>query len=171
MILDFGQKVEKKNRQNFYIIINCEKTTEAEKFCHDILNSPIKCAKPMVNLLMALGNETAANNPTSLSLSPFYQYHYSMIGKTTTDFGVQLNGEESKALKLELQQIFFERFGEQSVYKTSTDFTIIRKPESPTLEGRGFVNISNVRIYGNKPIDIGYYISCLNLHLQDKAHL
>lgn len=59
---------------------------------------------------------------------------------------------------------------QQSEYKLSTDFTTIRKPESATLENRGFVNIPNSRIYGNKPIDIGYYISCLNLHLYDANH-
>ena len=86
------------------------------------------------------------------------------------DFGAQLNSEDNEALKSELQQLFFEKLPSQQEYKTSTDFTTIRKPESPTLEDRGFVNVPNVRIYGNKPIDIGYYISCLNLHLYDEDH-
>lgn len=144
--------------------------TKAEQFCHDILNSTIKRAKALVNILMALGSETTATNPTTLSLSPFFQYHYSIIGKVTKEFGEQLNATDSLGLKSELRQTFFEKLPVQSEYKLSTDFTTIRKPESPTLERRGFVNIPNVRIYGNKPIDIGYYISCLNLHLYDAAH-
>ncbi|MFT4761726.1 MAG: hypothetical protein ACI9XO_001779 [Paraglaciecola sp.] len=88
----------------------------------------------------------------------------------TKEFGEQLNAADNLELKSELRQTLFKKLPPQSTYKTSTDFTTIRKPESPILEGRGFVNIPNVRIYGNKPIDIGYYISCLNLHLYDAAH-
>ncbi|MGB1243126.1 MAG: hypothetical protein ACPG49_11435, partial [Chitinophagales bacterium] len=125
--------------------------TTAEQFCHDILNSNIKRAKALVNILMALGSETTAQNPTHLSLSPFFQYHYSIIGKVMKEFGEELNAEDNLELKSELQQIFFKKMPLQSEYKLSTDFTTIRKPESPTLEGRGFVNVPNVRIYGNKP--------------------
>ena len=164
------EKLSKKNRQNCCIVICVKNTTTAEQFCHDILNSTIKRAKPLVNILMALSSETTAANPTQLSLSPFFQYHYSITGKVMKDFGEQLNAAESTELKSELQQLFFEKLPLQSVYHTSTDFTTIRKPESPTLQDRGFVNVPNVRIYGNKPIDIGYYISCLNLHLYDADH-
>ena len=55
--------------------------TTAEQFCHDILQSTIKRAKALVRIIMALGSETAARNPTQLSLSPFFQYNYSIIGK------------------------------------------------------------------------------------------
>ncbi len=124
----------------------------------------------MVNILLSLGSERTALNPTQLSLSPFFQYHYSILGKMTKDFGEQLNEANNSALKSELRQIFFKKLSLQSEYKTSTDFTTIRKAESPTLAERGFVNIPNVRISGNKPIDIGYYISCVNLHLYDAEH-
>ena len=144
--------------------------TNAEQFCHDILNSCLKFGKALVNILLALGSETTASNPTSLSLSSFFQYHYSMLGKVTKSFGEQLHGADNLELKSALRQVFFDYLPERSAYKLSTDFTTIRKPESPTLEGRGFVNIPNVRISGNKSIDIGYYISCLNLHLYDDDH-
>jgi hypothetical protein len=88
----------------------------------------------------------------------------------TKDFGEQLNAADNLELKSELRQMFFKELPSQPEYKLSSDFTTIRKPESPTLEGRGFVNVPNVRIYGNSPIDIGYYISCVNLHLYDSAH-
>jgi len=146
------------------------KKTNAEQFCHDILETFIKRAKPLVNIMMALGSERSASNPTQLSLSPFFQYHYSIIGKVMKEFGEQLNEPDNLKLKSELRQLFFEKMELQSEYKLSTDFTTIRKPESRTLAERGFVNIPNVRIYGNKPIDIGYYISCVNLHLYDAEH-
>lgn len=144
--------------------------TKAEQFCHNILSSTIKRAKALVNIVMALGSEITAHNPTQLSLSPFFQYHYSIIGKVTKEIGKQLNATDNLKLKSELRQIFFDKLPPQSTYKTSTDFTTIRKPESPTLAERGFVNIPNTHIYGNKPIDIGYYISYCNLHLYDAAH-
>jgi hypothetical protein len=164
------EKSFKKNRQNYCIVISVTKITTAEQFCHDILDSTIKRAKPLVNIVMALGSETTARNPTQLSLSPFFQYHYSIIGKVMKEFGEQLNATDNEKLKSELRQTFFDKLPEQSIYNLSSDFTTIRKPESPTLAERGFVNIPNVRIYGNKPIDIGYYVSCVNLHLYDEQH-
>ncbi|MEM9849558.1 MAG: hypothetical protein AAF847_16845 [Bacteroidota bacterium] len=99
-----------------------------------------------------MGSERTARSPTALSLSPYFQYHYSMLGKAMKDNGEQFNSGDSLALKSELRQVFFEQLPAQSVYKTSTDFTTIRKPSSSTLEGRGFVHVPNVLIYGNKPI-------------------
>ncbi|MEZ4884435.1 MAG: hypothetical protein R3E32_06805 [Chitinophagales bacterium] len=113
-----------------------------------------------MNVLMALGSEVNAPNPTSLSLSPFFQYHYSILGKVMKDFGEELNGADKLALKSDLRQLFFKKMPYQSEYKLSTDFTTIRKPESRTLAERGFVNIPNVRIYGNKPmtLDIIFHV-------------
>jgi len=146
------------------------KKTTAEQFCHDILSSTIKRAKALVGIMMSLGSERTARNPTQLSVSQFFQYHYSITGKVMKEFGEQLNSNDSESLKSELRQTFFDKLPEQSVYNLSSDFTTIRKPESPTLAERGFVNVPNVVIYGNKPIDIGYYISCVNLHLYDEQH-
>jgi hypothetical protein len=145
-------------------------TTTAEQFCHDILKSDIKRAKAFVNIIMALGSETTAQNPTQLSESPFFQYHYSIICKVMKDIGLQLNSTESYNFKSGLRAILFEYLPKQEAYKLSSDFTTIRKPESPTLAERGFVHIPNTRIYGNQPIDIGYYVSCVNLGLYDDQH-
>ena len=123
------------------------KITTAEQFCHNILESTIKRAKALINILLALGSETTARNPTQLSLSPLFQYHYSIIGKVTKEFGEQLNASDNLAIKSELRQIFFKKLPRQSEYKTSTDFTVIRKPESLRLAKRGFVNIPNNRIH------------------------
>ena len=164
------EKTFQKNRQNCCIVISVTKITTAEQFCHDILKSTIKRAKALVGILMALGSERTARNPTQLSLSPFFQYHYSIIGKVMKEFGEQLNATDNEILKSDLRQTFFDKLPKQPCYGLSTDFTTIRKPESPTLAERGFVNIPNVRIYGNKSIDIGYYVSCVNLHLYGAQH-
>lgn len=147
-----------------------KKTTIAEQFCLDILKSDIKRAKAFVGIIMALGSETTASNPTSLSESPFFQYHYSIISKVMQDIGLQLNGTEQDRFKSGLRQIFMQYLPEQEVYKFSSDFTSVRKPDSRTLEDRGFVHVPNSRIFGNKPIDIGYTVSCVNLGLYDDEH-
>ena len=144
--------------------------TKAEQFCHTILGSGINDAKALVNIVLALGGERTATNPTNLSCSPFFQYHYSMLGKVMKNLGEHLNGKQGSKLRSELQKLFLNYLPSQREYRLSTDFTTIRKPESPTLEKRGYVNIPNVRIRGNKAIDIGYYISCINLHLYDEFH-
>jgi hypothetical protein len=49
-----------------------------------------------------------------------------------------------------------------------TDTTPLRKPHSPTLKDRTYVAIPNTVVAGNKPLDIGYDLSCINL--SDSAH-
>ncbi|MEL7020743.1 MAG: hypothetical protein AAGK47_03990, partial [Bacteroidota bacterium] len=100
-----------------------KKQTNAEQFCHDILSSDIKRAKALVGIIMALGSETTAPNPTSLSESPFFQYHYSIITKVMKDVGLQLSSEDSDSLKSGLQQLLMKYVPQQSVYKFSSDFT------------------------------------------------
>jgi len=57
-------------------------TTKAEQFCHDISSLiDINRTKAFVGIVMALGSEVTASNPTNLSLSPFFQYHYSITSK------------------------------------------------------------------------------------------
>jgi len=144
--------------------------TKAEQFCHDILEIGINRTKAYVNIVMALGSEVNASNPTSLSKSPFFQYHYSNISKVMKEIGIKLTSSECRKFKRGFYTILKDYIPENEVYKFSSDYTTIRKPDSFTLENRGFVNIPNNRISGNKAIDAGYYISCVNLGLYDEAH-
>lgn len=146
------------------------KKYKAEQFCHDILGIDIKRAKALVNIIMALGSFSRATNPTQLSNSPFFQYHYSNVSKVMKEIGLKLTSSESRKFKSGLYAILQQYLPNNEAYKLHSDFTTIRKPESPTLKRRGFVNIPNCRIAGNKPIDIGYYISCVNVGLYDEAH-
>lgn len=146
------------------------KTYKAEQFCHDILGIDIKRAKALVNIIMALGSYCRATCPTELSNSPFFQYHYSNVSKVMKEIGLKLTSSESRKFKTGLYAILQHYLPEQKTYKLHSDFTTIRKPESPTLKKRGFVNIPNCRIIGNKPIDIGYYVSCVNVGLYDEDH-
>jgi len=140
---------------------------KAEQFCHNILGIDINRTKAFVNILMALGSEVAASNPTQLSKSPFFQYHYSITSKVMKEIGVKLTSSESRKFKRGLYILIKDYIPPNEVYKLNTDFTTIRKPDSFTMEGRGYVNIPNNRISTNKSIDVGYYVSCVNLGLYD----
>ena len=118
-------KAFKKNRQNCCIVISVTKITTAEQFCHNILQSTIKRAKALVGIIMALGSEGTARNPTQLSLSPFFQYHYSIIAKVMKEFGEQLNASDNEELKSNLRQTFFDKYSVQNIVKSGFDHALI----------------------------------------------
>ena len=83
-------------------------TTKAEQFCHDILEIDINRTKAFVNIVMALGSELDASNPTQLSKSPFFQYHYSNTSKVMKEIGLKLTSSESRKFKRGLYDRPFE---------------------------------------------------------------
>lgn len=146
------------------------KTTKAEQFCHDLLDLDMNHAKGLVNIIMDLGSDTSASCPIQLSESPFFQYHYWMLGKVMKELGKILNSPHREEFVSSLQKLLLWYVPERSVYKIASDFTMIFKPHSPTLAERGFTYKPNNTIHGNKPIEIGYYVSCVNLGLYDGEH-
>jgi len=52
----------------------------------------------------------------------------------------------------------FEKF-----HLLNTDITSLYRPHSPTLPGRRYVYKSNNKIQGNKPVEVGYELSCVGL--------
>ncbi|MEL6945890.1 MAG: hypothetical protein AAFO82_24815, partial [Bacteroidota bacterium] len=143
-------------------------TTKAEQFCHDISSlNDINRTKAFVGIILSLGSETRATNPTHLSLSPFFQYHYSMTSKVMKEIGIKLTSSESRTFKRGLYILLKDHIPKEEVYKLNTDFTTVRKPHSPTLKDRGYVNIPNNPIRSNKSIDVGYYASCVNIGFYD----
>lgn len=75
--------------------------------------------------------------------------------------------EEESNWHTELQSLVLNSVPAQEVYRLVSDFTSIAKPHSARLAERGFVPIPNCIIQGNKPIDIGYQYSYVNLGLYD----
>ena len=143
---------------------------KAEQFCHDILSLiDINHTKAFVGIVMALGSEVHSSNPTNLSLSPFFQYHYSITSKVMKEIGIKLTSSENRSFKRGLYSLLKDHIPQEEVYKLNTDFTTIRKPHSPSLENRGYVNIPNNPIRSNKSIDVGYYASCVNIGFYNAA--
>lgn len=133
--------------------------------------------KGLVSILLSLGSDKSAKNPTMLSKHKFFQYHYSIVNKVTKSLseGLSLPNEKSGVINLnELRKKLWVHCmyysPAQRVYKLQSDLTTNRKPYSKCLDSRGYVQIPNNKIKGNKAIDVGYYYSYVNLGLYDENH-
>jgi hypothetical protein len=117
----------------------------------------------MVNLVMALASYQEARSPIELSLSPVYQYQFSSISKA---LDCLCSDTESRAgLQRELQRLCMTYFNHAlaDYFLLQTDTTPLCKAYSPTLPERTFVAMPNNAVPGNRPLNIGYETSCINL--------
>ena len=116
---------------------------------------------------MAVASYTHARSVVEYSESPLYHYEYSSISQSFARLLASCNGDVGvfdKAAKVHVN-----RFRPQSyVVRTHVDAFPVFKPFSPTLEGRSHVYKPNCTVAGNKPVEIGYNISCLNQGFNDK---
>lgn len=112
---------------------------------------------------MALASDEAAKSPTALSESPLYHYHYSNISKVVEY--LSLDEEEYKTVQAYIQSHCFSYYegGSSDHVVFQTDTTPVIKAHSPTLEDRTYIPIPNTVIRGNKPLSIGYEVSCINV--------
>lgn len=136
-------------------------TTKTEDFCRSILQLPVESAKPLANLVMALASYSPAHSVVGLSQSPLYHYQYSSISQTIHRLAKD-NPKRQRVQQL-INQLAMRGVAPQTTYCLTSDTTPLLKPHAPTLEGRGFVHVSNTHISGNKPIDIGFSISTVVL--------
>jgi hypothetical protein len=152
------------------------KPTHSEQYCLDILGSGINYAKVLVNTIMSLASERQAQSPVQLTQSDYFHYQYSSLNDVIAALCKHLPPIEGKVSGLfELSQTlshinmpYYESFpkGENSskgIYMLQTDVKALRKPHSPTLEGRKYVYTNNNTIQGNRAIIGGYYYSYVNL--------
>lgn len=122
------------------------------------------------NLIMALASYEAAKSPTELSESPLYHYHYSNISKVVEH--LSFDEEEYKAVQRYIQSHCFSYYAQSDGHVVlQTDTTPVVKAHSPTLEDRTYIPIPNTVIKGNKPLSIGYEVSCINLSADNKWSL
>ena len=122
---------------------------------------------------MALASHSVGRSPTEVTLSPLYHYQFSSFGKTIAAIA-QLCTLEDGVVDISLFDAAIQKFivtqqgelllgvGEKRIVRVMLDVTPIKKPHSGCLEGRGFVYCPNETIVGNKPIEQGYGVSCLN---------
>ena len=138
---------------------------KSERFCHEILRLKIHRSRAAINLVMALASYEAAQSSTELSLSPVYHYQYSSICDALSDMAKDETSRNK--VRHQLQSLCMGYF-KPGVCKAlpivlQTDSSPIGKAHSPTLPGRTYIAVPNNVIRGNKPLDIGYEVSFVNL--------
>jgi hypothetical protein len=121
-------------------------------------------SKAMVNLVMALASCQEAKSPVELSLSPVYHYQYGSISKAIAHLARD-DQERSAILKSfrQLCLLYLDGSVLQPYLLLQTDVMPACKPHSPTLKDRTYVAIPNNVIPGNKPLDVGYEVSFVNI--------
>ena len=93
-------------------------------------------------------------------------YQYSSIGKSIS--GLAKTPQEASNVAFELQGMCFPYFSESEAFDPrfivlQTDSCPVGKAHSPTLENRTYIPVPNTVIKGNKPLDIGYEVSYVNV--------
>jgi hypothetical protein len=137
-----------------------KKTTN--QFCLDLLALGVRHNKALVNVVMALSSQKVSS-PVTLSESPIYRYQYSSLSDAVEHLSYDDIGLER------LEEIIQPRYlrdywscGDLVILQT--DKTSVVKGHSPTLADRAHVPIANTLVRGNKPVNIGYEYSFVNLH-------
>ena len=114
---------------------------------------------------MALSSYQKADSVVELSLSALYHYQFSSIYKS-----IHHLDDREKADEMILEHCL-KYFTTCERIRLQTDVTPLVKAYSPTLKERQFVKESNTLIKGNKPITIGYPLSCIHLSTEKKWSL
>jgi hypothetical protein len=113
---------------------------------------------------MALASYNEARSLVELSLSPIYHYQYSSIAKVLDHIvsDKMIRSTVQKALQ-GMCMPYFDRSASLGYFLLQTDTSPICKPNSPTLKDRSFIAVPNNVIPGNKPLNIGYELSFVNI--------
>lgn len=101
---------------------------------------------------------------TELSLSPLFHYQYSILTKIVSELSE--TAEEFRGVQGLLQHHCLSGYWDEcdgSPVIFQTDTSPFGKAHSPTLQDRGYIAVPNQVIRGNKPLDIGYEVSFVNL--------
>lgn len=132
------------------------------QFCLYILRSPVeRHSRALANVVMALSSY-ASSSVTGLSKSPLFFYQYSSISDAIKHFAYdEIYREQVERWFVRL--FLMKYWSSDGHFVLQTDTTSVRKPHSPTLMERILVYIPNNKIACNKPLDIGYEYSFVNL--------
>lgn len=121
----------------------------------------------MVNIILALSSMPGIKHVVELSLSPFFQYSYSVMTKVLTRW--KCSREE--LLKFVLQWIDPPNLLSNglSYYSFIHDFTKLSKPFSECLENRSY-HVTNNPIGGRRQLSGGYDFACLAYDSERSGH-
>jgi len=119
---------------------------------------------------MALASYPEARTPVELSLSPVFHYQYSSIHKALHYLAA--DSQKRSMLQKDIQELcmsYFQSAASPAYYLLATDTTPQCKPHSPSLKERTYIATPNNVIAGNKPLNIGYETSFINISDGNKA--
>lgn len=139
------------------------KKHSSNRFCLNLLGLKLQKARPLVNLIMALSSHHGSKSVVELSLSSLYHYHYSGISSTLSSLCRDVSQRKEVIEKLQSLVSPYVKSLPGRFVVLHTDVTAVLKRYSLTLPGRGYVSIPNTMISGNKPLDVGYELSYVNL--------
>jgi hypothetical protein len=134
---------------------------KSEKFAQALINL-CPAGKMLANLVMAIASYTGAKSVVEFSESPLYHYQYSSIGKLFAQLLESIDGDPN-VFALQVQTFLETNRPNSGLMRTQLDTTPVFKPHSLTHADRMAVHRPNLTIYGNKPVEIGYNLSCLNI--------
>jgi hypothetical protein len=130
-------------------------------------------SKVLANLVMAIASDVNARSIVDYSESAVFHYQYSSISQM---FIRIVNGKAANVLRFIKKAEAFvlhwmskvSDFSVKGVVRTALDCTPVKKPHSDCLQGKQYVYTVNETIKGNKPIEIGYLLSSLNIGFAPK---
>ncbi len=146
------------------------------QFCQKILGA-FKKSQSILNLIITLASDGKANSPTELANNPLYNFKYSSISSavnlvfekpeqaTSVEILSKRLGKDREYLKI-FKDFLPGKFNNK-FHQLNTDASSIYREHSPTLEDKSFVYKANEIIYGNKPVTIGYSVSCVGLNARE----
>lgn len=128
-------------------------------------------------MIIVLASDGKANSPTELANNPLYNFKYSSISSAINSVFEEEELDSSAEIlskrltkDKEYLKIFKEFLPEKfnnKFHQLNTDASSIYREHSPTLEDKGFVYKANEIIYGNKPVTIGYSMSCVGINARE----
>jgi hypothetical protein len=133
----------------------------------------LKGGKVLANFVMSVASDVYARSIVEYSESPVFHYQYSSISQM---FIRIVKGKEANVLRfIKKTEAFVLQwmskvpdFSVNGVVRTALDCTPVKKPHSECLKDKQYVYTVNETIKGNKPIEIGYLLSSLNVGFAPK---
>jgi hypothetical protein len=130
-------------------------------FCLFILSLPVGRAKALANLVMALSSH-ASISVVGLSKSPLFHFQYSSISAAVKHLARTETGRKTVE-RFVIHWCLKHHWQKLGRIILSTDKTHLCKPHSPTLKDRTLVAVPNCVVKGNKPLDVGFEYSFVNV--------
>ena len=122
---------------------------------------------------MAIASDVQARSIVEYSESRVFHYQYSSISqmfirisKGKTDNVLRFIKKAERFVRMWLHKV--PDFAVGKVVRTALDCTPVKKPHSACLVDKQYVYTVNETIKGNKPIEIGYLLSSLNVGFTPK---